>query len=116
MKALLIRREKARPTREVLISAKIEFYEETKNFHTAFIFPGVRPDVYLPGKWVDLLDENEVSSVEIKGMTFRIDASRDVIDIFAPKFIAKGLKVKLENPDAILEIHRWGNKYVVSVS
>ncbi len=115
MKALLTRREKSHEIRNRLISSNIEFYEETKSFYTIFIFPGRFPE-NLNGKIVDFIDEEEIDSIPLEGQTFKIDGNREVIDIFAPRIMKRNLKVKLENPDITLEIHKWGNKYLISVS
>lgn len=115
MKALLTRREKSHEIRNNLISNNIEFYEETKNFYTLFIFPKDYPNG-LNGKIVDLINDDEIDSILLKGQTFKIDGNREVIDIFAPRIINRNLKVKLENPDITLEIHKWGNKYIINVS
>ncbi|MGC8546819.1 MAG: hypothetical protein ACP5MU_04080 [Thermoplasmata archaeon] len=115
MKALLTRREKSHEVRNKLISSNIEFYEETKSFYTLFIFPAVYPES-LNGKIVDLISEDEIDSFPLEGQTFKIEGNREVIDTFAPRIIKRNLKVKLENPDITLEIHKWGNKYIINVS
>ncbi|MCL5874450.1 MAG: hypothetical protein M1161_03825 [Candidatus Thermoplasmatota archaeon] len=115
MKSLLVRREKAKQVREELISMEIEFYEERDGFHFLFIFPVPRDEIGLSGKWAYLVGE-EVEEVETKEGTFKIDGSREVINLFAPKFEKRGLKVKMENPDNLIEIKRWGKKYLISVS
>ncbi len=115
MKCMLLRKEKSFQMRNKFISSDIEFYEETKNFHTLFIFPKNIPQ--LQGeKLADLLKEEEIKMINLNGQTFKIDGNSEVINKFAPSFIEKGYKVKLENPDTTLEIHKWGNKYIVSVS
>lgn len=115
MKALLTRREKSHEIRNRLISGNIEFYEETKSFYTLFIFPANFPD-NLNGKIVDLIDEEEIDSIPLEGQTFKIEGNREVIDTFALRIMKRDLKVKLENPDITLEIHKWGNKYIINVS
>ena len=115
VKALLVRRERSKETRESLISMGVEFYEERNNFYFLFIFPDMKGTKDLGGKWHYLIDENP-KEVETKGSTFKIEGSREVIDLFAPSFEKRGLKVKLENPDNLIEIKRWGKKYLLSVS
>lgn len=115
MKGLFVRKEKSNDFRNSLINKEIVFFEESKSFYTLFLFPEGIPEI-TGGKIVDLINENDIGNIEIPGQTFKIDGTRDLIDIFAPKIIERGFKVKLDNPDTVLEIHRWGNKYVINVS
>ncbi len=115
MKTLLVRRERSKEVRETLISKGIEFYEERDNFHFLFIFPFLPEKLDLNGKWSYLVADKS-DEVETRGSTFKIEGSRDLIDLFAPAFEKRGLKVKLENPDNLIEIKRWGVKYLISVS
>jgi hypothetical protein len=115
VKSLLVRREKAKVVREELISRKIEFYEERDGFHFLFIFPVMRDEIGLNGKWSYLVGD-EIDEVEIKKGTFKIDGSKEVIDLFAPKFEKRGLNVKMDEPDNLIEIKKWGKKYLISVS
>ncbi|MEM0135253.1 MAG: hypothetical protein QXU18_08535 [Thermoplasmatales archaeon] len=115
MKALLIRKEKANIFRDTLLLKGIEFYEERDNFHFLFIFP--RQDDFSEAgyKTSYLLDES-VDEVEVSGTTFKIVGSHEAIANFANKFENRGLKAKMDNPDNLIEIKRWGSKYLVSVS
>ena len=114
MRALLVRRERVREVRELLLSRGIEFFEERDNYHFLFIFPK-SVDLDLNGKWCYLVNEN-IDEIETKGNTFKIDGPRDTIGIFAPQFEKRGLKVKMDDPDCVIEIKKWGKKYLISVS
>lgn len=115
MISLLVRKEKFLSARDALLSMEIHFYEETKGFHSLFIFPEEVNLVDVEGKLCYLVDE-DTTEVPLKGETFKIVGSRDLIEKFAPNFEQKGLKVKLDNPDTIYEIKRWGSKFLISVS
>ncbi len=115
MKSLQVRRERAGAIREDLISRGVEFYEERDGFHYLFIFPELRDEVALNGKWCYLVGD-DIDEVETKEGTFKIEGSRGVIEMFAPKFENRGLKVRMDNPDNLIEIKRWGRKYLISVS
>ena len=95
MRSLLVRRERVREVRELLLSRDIEFFEERDNYHFLFIFPK-SVDQNLNGKWCHLVNEN-IDEIETKGNTFKIDGPRDTIGIFAPQFEKRGMKVKMEN-------------------
>lgn len=114
MKAILVRREKANVLRENLLAKGIEFYEERDNFHLLFIFPG-QFDADIGYKCSYIVDDS-VDEVTVSGSTFKIVGSHEVIDRFAGKFENKGLKVKMEEPDNVIEIKKWGPKYLISVS
>ncbi len=115
VRALLVRRERAKGIRESLLSKGTEFYEERDNFHFLFVFPKFQEESELNGKWSYLVD-GDISEIETREGTFKIEGPRDAIDIFAPKFEKRGLKVNLDNPDNLIEIKRWGRKYLISVS
>lgn len=115
MKSLLVRREKSSAVRLALISRGIQFYEERDNFHYLFIFPNLRESIELEGKWCYLTGP-DTEEIEIRGETFKIEGPRALIDLFAPLFERRGLKVKLEGCDNKIKIRRWGTKFLVSVS
>ena len=115
MKAILVRREKANAMREDLTSKRIEFYEERDNFHLLFILPGQIDDADSTYKYSYLV-EDSVDEVSVSGSTFKIVGSHEAINRFAGKFEDKGLKVKMEEPDNVIEIKKWGSKYLISVS
>ncbi|MGC8561760.1 MAG: hypothetical protein ACP5UZ_02375 [Thermoplasmata archaeon] len=115
MKAILVRKEKANVLRESLISNGVEFYEERDNFHLLFIFPG-KIDGLDSGYKISYLVDDSVDEVNVSGSTFKIVGPHEAIDRFAGKFENKGLKAKMEEPDSLIEIKKWGSKYLISVS
>lgn len=115
VKSLLVRKEKYSKIRDILLSKKVEFFEENKGFHSLFVFPGMNDTGNMDGQLCYLVDES-IEEVKVDGKTFKIDAARNIIDNFAPKFENENLRVKLENPDVIVKIRRWGKKYLISVS
>jgi hypothetical protein len=115
VKALLVRREKSNEMRQRLIAVGTEFYEERDNFHYLFIFPDLKESLKTDGKWCYLLN-GDIDEVETAGKTFRIEGRKEMIDLFAPRFEKRGLKVDLDNPDIVVEIRKWGRKYLISVS
>ncbi|MCL4447646.1 MAG: hypothetical protein M0Z77_00800 [Thermoplasmatales archaeon] len=115
MKALLVRRERVREVRDGLISMGIEFYEERDNFHFLFIFPELKESTGLNGKVCYLVSE-EIGEVSTSGSTFKIEGPRDAINLFAPLFEKRGLKARMENPENLIEIKKWGTKYLISVA
>ncbi len=115
MKALLVRRERADIVRNVLISSETEFFEEAQGFHYLFVIPSSQSLQNLEGKWCYLTD-GSIDEIAVEGKTFKIEGGRDTIDRFAPKFEARGMKVRLEGPDAVIYIRRWNKKFLVSVS
>jgi hypothetical protein len=115
VKAILVRKEKSNEMRQKLIAEDIEFYEERDNFHYLFIFPDLKKSLKTNGKHCYLLN-GEIDEVETQGKTFRIEGRKEMIDLFAPKFEKRGLKVNLDNPDIVVEVRKWGKRYLVSVS
>ncbi len=117
MKCYLVRKEKFRFIRDKLVKENIEFIEEHSNFHVLIIpLSGSLDNYYKDGREFELMDEEQIKSIIPNGSTFKIDATRGLIDKFAQYFIEKGMKVNLENPDLVIEIKKWKNKYLVNVS
>jgi len=111
----LVRREKFNDVKSKLIQENVEFIEEEGNYHV-LIIPLSEIKLENIGKKYLLMDEKDILELDIPGQSFKIESTRDIIEKFAGAFISKGKKVNLENPESTIEIKKWKDKYLVSVS
>lgn len=117
MKCYIVRKDKYKYLRDELIKENVEFLEEFSDFKVLIIPLSEGHDFSKDSiKEYEIMGEEKVRDINFDGYTFKIESTKGIIEEFAKEYIKKGKKVDLENPDKIIEIKKWNNKYLVNVS